>query len=116
MTGYTAGPWTVKDTVDANDMTDMECLGVYATSDLEQCEEMEECPSAIAFINDNWGEYEANARLISVAPVMLKELRKCAEVLRVIASLQSDKEVKKEMREQYTSAFAIIAKAEGTEP
>lgn len=56
--GVTPGPYAVQHTDAANDMSDLDAIGIYQVDDLSS---EDECPSAVLFVNDNWGEFEANA-------------------------------------------------------
>ncbi|QCG93918.1 hypothetical protein E6C67_08180 [Azospirillum sp. TSA2s] len=75
MSKHTPGPYVVKKLHAVGDM-DMEgfppeTLGVYAKSDLSN---KDECPSALCFMNTNWGEHKQTAKLFAAADVMLAAL------------------------------------------
>jgi len=118
-TKHTAGPWVVKNCDDVAEMIDVEGFGIYAVSDLDQSLAAEECPSAICFMNENWGEFQANAHLIAAAPDMLAALRECrspisgyavkdaAQALEVLSHFLDH------IRKVDAIASAAIAKAEG---
>ena len=103
-TKHTAGPWVVKNCDDVAEMIDVEGFGIYAVSDLDQSLAAEECPSAICFMNENWGEFQANAHLIAAAPDMLEALKLALKHFRHPTSAET------EARAVIVSA---IAKAEG---
>lgn len=111
MSKHTKGPYVVKALADADDM-DMEgfpdgTLGVYAKSDLDN---KEDCPSALCFMNTNWGEHKHTARLFAAAPALLEALEQIVKFY--------TKTVDEELRWTEHSNFsritrAVIAQAKG---
>lgn len=116
MTKHTPGPWVVANLDDANEMFEMESdfpLGIYPASDLNN---EDECANAMVFVNNNWGEFRANAHLIAAAPDMLEalpDLIECAEMLAAQCRVSGDHAHAAMYQARADLGKSAIAKAEG---
>lgn len=74
---FPAGPYIVANVHEADDMDadahHEDTLGVYVKSDFDNTEES---PSALCFMNHNWGGVEDIAKLFAAAPDLLSTLAK----------------------------------------
>lgn len=111
---FPKGPYLVANVHEADDMSAEEhhddTLGIYAKDDFDN---KDECPSALAFMNHNWGGVENIAALLAAAPSLLEALEAMVEAMvRYVDSVECD-DVPFEHREMMRRARAAITSARG---